>query len=612
MPKQTIEPSSDSALLPGDITAASARLVLTRWVAGALVVVLTAAGVRLLHLPLPERDLYLTGGVILFYNAVLAWFARRINAPPADDHLRRIRRFVLIQVGLDWLSMAVFLHLTGGITSPAIPLFVIHMLMVSILLPGRLSYVYIALGLVALGTIAGLEASGVLPHITVIASLPAGLERDPVYILAQVSFFAIAAIATVHLATLVMIRLRERERQLSALLATAQAVSSTLSLTDVWAQLARSAARALSCDKASIRVLDETGDQIPMVAAHGLSDAYRAKGVVSLSSSPLDREAMAGRPVLVSNAASDPRIQFPRQVAEEGIGSILVVPIIGRERTLGVLRVYAEAADRFTQYDVGLVQAIARQGAVAMENAMAHDALRKSENARALFVRTVTHELRAPVSGAQSLLRVLLRGMTGEVSEQQRDILNRVTSRLDFLMDLIGDMLALAASKSTELQDRPQPQALQPALRRIVEAYASEADEKQIRLNLSLPPDELQVLATADGLTQIFGNLVGNAIKYTPAGGNVAVRLTRQDNLAAVEIADTGIGIPADDMAHLWEEFYRASNARSSNVRGTGLGLSIVKRLVETFGGSVRVYSVEGRGATFTVSLKALQPKPGD
>ncbi len=611
MTEQTLSTPANGALLPRELTVAAARLVLTRWVAGALVIVLTAAGVHLLRLPLPEGELYLTGAAILSYNAVLAWIGRRFDKLEAAEHFRRVQRFVLIQVALDWLSMAVFLHLTGGITSPAIPIFLIHMLMVTILLPGRSSYAYVVLGLIALVTIAGLEAGGLLRHITVIPSLPGRLQRDPVYIAAQVSFFAIAAFATVHLATLVMIRLRQRERQLSALLTTAQAVSSTLSLTDVWGQLASSAARALSCSKASIRVLDETGDRIPMVAAYGLSEAYRNKGEVSLSGSPLDREAMAGRAVLVADAATDPRFQFPRQAAEEGIGSILVVPIIGRDRTLGVLRVYAEQPDRFTQDDVGLILAIARQGAVAMENAMAHSALTRSEKARALFVRTVTHELRAPVSGAQSLLRVMLRGMTGEVNGQQRDILQRVSSRLDLLMDLISDLLALAATKTGEMQDRPQPHTLQPTLRRTVELHANEAEEKHIRVGLALPPQDLRVLATADGLAQIFGNLFGNAVKYTPAGGSVEVRLSQQDDQAVVEIADTGIGIPAGDLPNLWEEFYRASNARSSDIRGTGLGLSIVKRLVETFGGTVRVHSVEGRGTTFTVSLRLLKPEAG-
>ena len=109
---------------------------------------------------------------------------------------------------------------------------------------------------------------------------------------------------------------------------------------------------------------------------------------------------------------------------EEGIGSMLVVPIIGRDAPLGMLRVYADQPDRFTAEDIDFVLAIASQGAVAIENALAHEALQRADQARTQFVRTVTHELRAPVGGAQSLLRVLLGGMTGELNNQQREILD--------------------------------------------------------------------------------------------------------------------------------------------------------------------------------------------
>jgi signal transduction histidine kinase len=606
MAEPTPETRSLGALQPGDVAVAGSRLILTRWVAGGLVVGLTAAVVRLLRLPLPEGPLYVTGSVILIYNAILTWLARRVDHAPPEIHLRRVRRFVMLQVALDWIAMSVFLHLTGGITSPAIPMFVIHMLMVTILLPGQSSYIYVALGTLALGSIGILEQTGVLSHHAVIPALPPDLHRDPIYILAQVAFFATAAFATVHLATLVMARLRERDRQLEALLQTAQAVSSTLSLSDVWNKLARSAARALSCSKASIRVLDETGERIPMVAACGLSEAYQNKGEVVISKSPLDREALSGKPVIVRHAPADPRIQFPQEVAAEGIGSILVVPIPGRLGPLGVLRVYAEQADRFGPDDIEFVLAVARQGAVAMENAMAHDSLQRADRARAQFVRTVTHELRAPLGGAQSLLRVMLRGMTGDLGPQQRDILSRVSTRLDSLMDLINDLLALAASKTVEFQDVPSRQTLQPVLRKAVDLHTQEANEKQIRLRLHMPPESLEVLAAAEGLAQVFGNLVGNAVKYTPNSGRVDVTLTRQASCALIEVADTGMGIPAGDLPHLWEEFFRATNARHSNIPGTGLGLSIVKRLVETFGGSVRVTSVEGRGTTFAVSLPLL------
>ncbi len=590
-------------LLPGEVALASSRLILTRWAAGGLVLALTAVSVRLLGLHLPETSLYIVGAVILAYNAVLAWLSRRIDSPQQADYLPRLRRFVVLQVALDWLSMSIFLHLTGGITSPAIPFFLIHMLMVTILLPGRSPYIYLALGTAALASIALVERHGLLPHYATLPALPPDLHRDGLYILAQVSFFAIAAFATVHLAALVMARLRERERQIGALLQATQAVSSTLSLPDVLQHLARSAARALSMRRASIRLLDETGERLPMVAAYGLSEAYQNKGEVLLSRSALDREAMSGHPIVVSNATTDPRIQYPRHVAEEGIGSMLVVPIIGRAGPMGVLRVYADQPNRFTPTDVDFALAIASQGAVAIENAMAHEALHKADQARALFVRTVTHELRAPVSSAQSLTRVLLQGMSGDVSRQQREILSRVEARLNALMELINDLLALAASKTVELQEPPRPMALLPILHHEVETLAQEAREKQVHLEFTAPSEELVVRGTVDGLTQIFRNLIGNAIKYTPPGGRVQVRVTAQPSRAEITVRDTGIGIPAEEMPHLWEEFFRASNARRSGIVGTGLGLSIVKRLVERFDGVISVHSVEGRGSTFTVIL---------
>lgn len=592
------------APLPGDIELASGRLIVTRWVAGAMVLALTLFCVRVLGLPLPERGLLITGAAILAYNALLAW--RAPHPRHAGDARARLRRFIVLQVALDWISMSVFLHLTGGITSPGIPLFLIHMLMVTILLRGRSPYIYLALGCVALGAIGVSESLGLLPHYRVIPALPPALHTDPTYLVAQVAFFAIAAFATVHLAALLMGRLRERERQVAALLKSSQAVSSTLSLETVLQHLATSAARALSTDRASIRLLDETGERLPMAASWGLSKAYRDKGQVELSRSPLDREAIAGRAVVIEHAQTDARIQYPREVAAEGIGSILVVPIPGRSGPLGVLRVYASQPGRFRSEDIGFAMAIASQGAVAIENAMAHEALQHSEQARALFVRTVTHELRAPVSGAQSLLRVLLRGLAGELTRQQRDIIGRVGARLDALMELIQDLLALAASRTVELQAQPEPVALQPALRQIVEQFAHEAGEKGLRLRLEAPEQPLSVRATPEGLAQIFGNLVGNAVKYTPAGGSVDVRLKRQDRSAVITIADTGIGIPADELTRLWDEFFRASNARRAEIVGTGLGLTIVKRLVETFSGLIGVQSEEGKGTIFTVSLPLL------
>ncbi len=597
---ETPDSSADliATYLPEDATEDIRRIVTTRWLMGGLVLAATAFCAHVLRLPLPEAGLYLTGLVILAYNALLVWLIRQRPLRAGS-----LRWTVDLQIGLDWLAMVFFLHLTGGITSPAIPFFVIHMLLVTILLPGRSAYLYLGLAVALLSLLALLERSGLLPHYNVIPALPSELYRDLNYIGAQVGFFTLASCAIVYLATAIMARLRERERQIGALFEATQAVSSTLSPNEVLERLARNAAHALSMPGAAIRLLAEDGKSLRLTAAYGLSRAYLDKGPVELPRSRLDREALSGQPVIVSDAPRDERIQYPREVEEEGIRSILVVPIAGRRGPLGVLRIYSDKPNSFTLSDAGFALAIARQGAAAIENALAYEALQKSEQARAQFVRTVTHELRAPVGGAQSLLRVMLRGLAGDLTEQQRDILNRLEVRLDSLMTLINDLLELAATKTAILREPLIEMPLQPVVQRVVDLLTHEAAEKPVALTLEMPPEPLVVHATEEGLVRIFSNLIGNAVKYTPAGGQVQVKAAKVNSGVEIRVADTGIGIPADELPRLWQEFFRARNAKQAGISGTGLGLSIVKQLVEQFGGTIHAESVEGEGTTFTIIL---------
>ncbi|MCK4693990.1 MAG: hypothetical protein KAT23_10170, partial [Anaerolineales bacterium] len=157
MAKQTPANRSIMGAEPEDIAKATTRLIQMRWGAGILVLVATAVCVQLLDLPLPAHILYPLGVCILAYNAVLVWVARKIYSPQPNLYLQHLQRFVVLQVALDWVSMTVFLHLTGGVSSPAIPIYAIHMLSVTILLPSPSPYIYIALGVGALVVIAVLE-----------------------------------------------------------------------------------------------------------------------------------------------------------------------------------------------------------------------------------------------------------------------------------------------------------------------------------------------------------------------------------------------------------------------------------------------------------------------
>jgi two-component system phosphate regulon sensor histidine kinase PhoR len=243
----------------------------------------------------------------------------------------------------------------------------------------------------------------------------------------------------------------------------------------------------------------------------------------------------------------------------------------------------------------------------ARRSAEQETALRVMQNAeaeRSRLARVTTHQLRSPITIAQSLLKNLVKGYAGPTTGQQQDVLARIANQLDAVSHLVDDYLDLAASKAPPLAGQEGPVAVNLSVARVVLVLQPRAEEKELTLRLRPCEDELVVWASEEGLDHIFHNLVENAVKYTPPGGQVTVSLARHDDEAQITGTDTGIGIPEEVQEHLFEEFYRAPNARAADAVGTGLGLAIVRELVDRYGGHVTVHSPGlAQGTTFTVSL---------
>jgi signal transduction histidine kinase len=605
-----MEQAKPEALAPEDFAATVNRLVLTRWLAAALVAGLTLLCVHAFAIPLPTAPLLSLAAALAGYNAILTLLERlleRAAALPREQRVRWYRRMVVAQVALDWIAITAFVHFTGGVTSPAIGLFLIHMLMVTALLQKPSPYIYPVLATASLCVVAALESTGGIAHHDVLP-WPIGFHRDLRFVMAPIAFFALAAFASVHMTNLAVVRLRERDRQVSALLLASQATASSLEIDEVLDHLVESALRALSGKGAMIRLLAETGEHVNMTAALGLSERFLDHGMPDIAESPLDREALAGAPVMVADIARDARVLRPREAAAEGIASMLVVPVLGRRGPLGVLHVYAGAPNAFASDHVDFAVSVAAQGAAAIENALSHELLQRAEKARGQFVRTVTHELRSPVAGTLSLARALVDGLVGELQPEQKSMLARMSARLAALGELVNDLLVLAASQSPELQEKPRQVDLLSPLHWVLEQQVAESQAKDVGLHLDAPATPIIVVATDQGLARVFGNLVGNAIKYTPKGGRVELRAGVEGTSAVVTVADSGIGIPEKDLPRLFEDFFRASNTRSSEIGGTGLGLAIVKRMVTNYRGVVSVKSEVGKGTTFTVALPLAGP----
>jgi two-component system phosphate regulon sensor histidine kinase PhoR len=228
--------------------------------------------------------------------------------------------------------------------------------------------------------------------------------------------------------------------------------------------------------------------------------------------------------------------------------------------------------------------------------------LRRLENLRQEFVANVSHELKTPLTSIQAYTETLL---GGALDDPEHNVLfvKRIEEQANRLLELILDVLRLARIESHPEKIEIGTVPLTEAVQWCMEQRQATAESKRIRLASQLPRGEIFVRAEEEGLQTVIDNLLSNALKYTPDGGEVTIRCRTEADEAVIEVEDNGIGIDPEQQPRIFERFYRADRARSRDLGGTGLGLSIVKHLVQTFGGSVAVESSIGSGSTFTVRI---------
>lgn len=231
-----------------------------------------------------------------------------------------------------------------------------------------------------------------------------------------------------------------------------------------------------------------------------------------------------------------------------------------------------------------------------------NEELRRLDEERTRFMVLVTHELRAPVNTIYSALDLALSKQVPV--DKSRDILARAQVRASELLDLIGDLLDLTRAREQAVAlERIQTMSLIDPLQDVVDFVRVEAEKKNVTLVTEIEPHLSPVRALPDPIKVVWTNLLSNAIKYTEPGGQIRVVLNQDDAYVVGTVSDTGIGIAAEDVEQVFEEFFRARNARQMSPHGTGIGLAIVRRLVENFDGWAWVESELGQGTTFGFAL---------
>ncbi len=232
--------------------------------------------------------------------------------------------------------------------------------------------------------------------------------------------------------------------------------------------------------------------------------------------------------------------------------------------------------------------------------------LQRYDQLKSEFVSNVSHELRTPLTSIRNAISNMLAGVTGKVSEEQREHLQMAEEELDRLTHIISSLLDVSKIEMGRIELQRCLIDIFFLAHKTAEILQSKASEKNIKIHISPEPTQTEVFVDPDKIIQILNNLVGNALKYTPENGRITIVITKRTQCVEVSVSDTGIGIEAKNRKKIFERFVQVNRSSGAGEKGTGLGLPISKELVQLHGGKIWVENIPGKGSKFTFTIPKL------
>jgi GAF domain-containing protein len=432
---------------------------------------------------------------------------------------------------------------------------------------------------------------------------------------------AVIAIENVRLFDEVQARTRELARsvaELRALGEVSRAVSSTLKLETVLETIVGCAVQLSASDSGIVYEFDEGAQTFQARGSHRITAEHSAiirAEPIRVGEGAVGRAGAIREPVQVADIADERQFVAPQTRAllvREGLRSLLAIPLIREQRVLGGLVILRRELGAFSPETVATLQTFAAQSVLAIQNARLFREIEDKSRQLALasehksqFVSSMSHELRTPLNAIIGLTEMMVKNAARFGTEKAQEPLQRVNRAGTHLLGLINQVLDLSKIEAGKLELNPQMVQLAPLIEEVIGTARQLAEQNQNRL-LVEAQDNLGTL-TVDPmrLRQILLNLLSNAFKFTKEG-EVTLRARRMaDGRDWIElaVADTGIGMTAEQQAKLFEEFSQADAATAQRFGGTGLGLAITRKLARMMGGDVTVASGPGKGSVFTVRL---------
>ncbi len=400
----------------------------------------------------------------------------------------------------------------------------------------------------------------------------------------------------------------KRLKQLERLVEVSLTLNSTQNLDELLQSIIQTATEILECEAASILLHDEKRNRLFFAAATGSDPKKLAQIPVPLDGSLAGNIFRDDKTIILNDVTQDPRhygavgeqIDFrPR--------SLLGVPMRIKERGVGVLEALNKREGEFSQEDARLLSVVASHAAIAIHNAQLIHALQKAyedisetDRLKSNFLALASHELRTPLGIIIGYASFLQESNLPDVTDNAERVLSAATQ----MRSIIESMTSLHLLQARGLTFKPRIVPIQQVLRAAYEEMRPIAEEMRHSVALQLPPQSLLVTADPDKLTPAFVNIINNAIRFTPPGGEITISAINRGGNILAWVKDTGIGIAPENLTKIFQEFYQVEPHTTRHFGGLGIGLTIAKGLIETQGGRIWAESDGlGKGTTIRVVL---------
>lgn len=403
---------------------------------------------------------------------------------------------------------------------------------------------------------------------------------------------------------------QQRLRSMSALVEMAKQVTGNLKVELVLQTTVQTLQKLLRARASTIALLSDDEKELIVEAAAGIKPQYH-RVRIKLGEGVSGRAVKERRMIYIRDTYREPDFLF----FDDVLRSLLVVPLITRNKVIGTLTVDSDRSEAFSDSDRQLLMIAAAQVSVAIANArlfealeeraaelaLAYEELKENDRLKDELVQNVSHELRTPLTFIRGYVDLLIEGEMGDLSEEQTRALQIVSDKTYEVTRLVEDIMSLQRIDSANLMR--QRFSMEALLETAVDCHKLSASKRGLGLVLRNPATKGVVEADRGRINQVLDNLIGNAIKFSPDGGTIELRMVERQDDVLIVVTDEGIGMPEEKVNRIFDRFYQIDGSSRRRFGGAGIGLAIVKRIIDAHHGDIWVKSGDGAGSSFYFTI---------